>query len=127
MYPRQSLKGLHGDYEMVVEARDELGYGPHSDEARILIKVQAINSYRPVFIMPALSNASVELQEVRELFTLSVDLYRNNLRPQQNLVKANYLVMTVKATDNDTGDNGKIGYHLQVKYLLECLFPICRY
>lgn len=54
---------------MVVEARDELGYGPHSDEARILIKVQAINSYRPVFIMPALSNASVELQEVRANFS----------------------------------------------------------
>lgn len=27
---------------------------------------------------------------------------------------ANYLVMTVKAMDNDTGDNGKIKYHLQV-------------
>lgn len=27
---------------------------------------------------------------------------------------ANYLVMTVKAVDNDTGDNGKINYHLQV-------------
>lgn len=27
---------------------------------------------------------------------------------------ANYLVMTVKAVDNDTGDNGKIKYHLQV-------------
>lgn len=27
---------------------------------------------------------------------------------------ANYLVMTVKAMDNDTGENGKIKYHLQV-------------
>lgn len=50
---------------MVVEARDELGRGPHSDEANILIKVQSINTYRPFFIMPALSNASVELQEVK--------------------------------------------------------------
>lgn len=55
---------LSGDYEMVVEARDELGNGPNSDEANIFIKVQSINSYRPFFIMPALSNASVELQEV---------------------------------------------------------------
>lgn len=32
---------------------------------------------------------------------------------------ANYLVMTVKAVDNDTGDNGKIKYHLQVPIYLE--------
>jgi Cadherin domain len=25
----------------------------------------------------------------------------------------NYLVMTVKATDGDTGDNGRISYHLK--------------
>lgn len=31
---------------------------------------------------------------------------------------ANYLVMTVKAVDNDTGDNGKIKYHLQVKHFV---------
>lgn len=55
---------IAGDYEMVAEARDDLGNGPNSDEANILIKVQSINSYRPLFIMPALSNASVELQEV---------------------------------------------------------------
>lgn len=44
--------------------------------------------------MPALSNASIELQAP--------------------LVSADYLVMTVKATDNDTGDNGRLGYHLQL-------------
>lgn len=32
---------------------------------------------------------------------------------------ANYLVMTVKAVDNDTGDNGKIKYHLQVKIIFQ--------
>lgn len=47
-----------------MEARDGLGSGPFSDEAEIIIDIASINNYRPVFIMPALSNASVELQEV---------------------------------------------------------------
>lgn len=59
---------MTGDYEIIAEARDELGNGPNSDDAKILIKVQSINSYRPFFIMPALSNASVELQEVSYIF-----------------------------------------------------------
>lgn len=45
--------------------------------------------------MPALSNATVELPE--------------------NVLMSDYLVMTVKAFDNDTGDDGKVSYHLQVK------------
>lgn len=58
------------------------------------MRIDSVNSYRPVFVMPALSNASIELQ--------------------QPLVAADYLVMTVKATDNDTGDNGRLSYHLQL-------------
>lgn len=44
--------------------------------------------------MPALSNATVEIQE--------------------NLAIEDYLVLTVKANDSDSGENGKISYHLQV-------------
>lgn len=76
-----------------MEARDGVGFGPNADQADIVIDVQSTNSYKPEFIMPALSNASVELQE--------------------NLVAENYLVMTVKASDADTGPNGEIKYHLQ--------------
>lgn len=32
----------------------------------------------------------------------------------QDSVKMDYLVLTVKAADNDTDENGKIFYHLQV-------------
>lgn len=49
-----------------VEARDIDGAGPYADQAEIIIEIKSINSYRPVFIMPALTNASVELQEVYE-------------------------------------------------------------
>lgn len=53
-----------GQYKLRVEARDGLGTGPFADEADIVVDVHSINNYRPVFIMPALSNASVEVQEV---------------------------------------------------------------
>lgn len=64
LYPSRSLKAKQGEYKMTVEARDGLGFGPNSDKAEIIISVHTINNYRPVFIMPALSNASVEIQEV---------------------------------------------------------------
>lgn len=65
LYPSQSLKGKTGSYAMTVEARDGLGFGPNTDTAEMVVDVQSVNNYRPVFIMPALSNASVEIQEVR--------------------------------------------------------------
>lgn len=64
LYPSQSLKGKKGQYKLTVEARDDLGFGPNSDTTDIVIDIQSVNNYRPVFIMPALSNASVEVQEV---------------------------------------------------------------
>ncbi|XP_052863844.1 cadherin-87A [Anopheles cruzii] len=94
LYPGASLIGKSGQYRIEIEARDGLGAGPHSDTATIMIEIQSINQHRPVFIMPALYNATVELPE--------------------NLATADYLVMTVKATDNDPGANGKVLYYLQV-------------
>ncbi|XP_058466683.1 cadherin-87A isoform X2 [Malaya genurostris] len=94
LYPGVSLLGLNGQYRIEIEARDGLGSGPHSDTAVIMIEIQSINQHRPVFIMPALYNATVEIPE--------------------NLATADYLVMTVKATDNDDGTNGKVLYHMQV-------------
>ncbi|XP_058116398.1 cadherin-87A [Anopheles ziemanni] len=94
LYPGASLIGKSGQYRIEIEARDGLGSGPHSDTATIMIEIQSINQHRPVFIMPALSNATVEIPE--------------------NLATTDYLVMTVKATDNDSGANGKVLYYLQV-------------
>lgn len=94
LYPATSLMGHKGQYTLKVEARDGVGFGAHSDVAEIIVDVIEVNQHRPVFIMPALSNATVEIQE--------------------NLAIQDYLVLTVKANDSDSGDNGKIGYHLQV-------------
>lgn len=92
LYPSRAL--AVGNYSLRVEARDDLGNGPHSDTADILIHVHSINHHHPVFVMPALTNATVELP--------------------LNVVEAEYLVMTVKATDEDSGQDGKVTYHLQV-------------
>lgn len=64
MSPNIHIVSTTGQYRITVEARDGLGFGPNADQAEIMIDVQSINNYRPLFIMPALSNASVEIQEV---------------------------------------------------------------
>lgn len=92
LYPSRVL--AVGNYTLRVEARDDKGSGPHSDTTEILIHVHSINRHHPVFVMPALTNATVELPF--------------------NVVEAEYLVMTVKATDEDAGLDGKVTYHLQV-------------
>lgn len=94
LYPAAKLLGRKGNYKLKVEARDGDGFGPHTDVTEITIDVIEVNQHRPIFIMPALSNATVEIQE--------------------NLAVQDYLVLTVKANDSDTGDNGKVSYHLQV-------------
>lgn len=122
LYPSQNLKGKKGQYKLTVEARDGLGFGPNADKADVVIDVQSVNNYRPIFIMPALSNASVEIQEV----SFGAGHIRR-ISPQfqhlaivfsffhfQNHATSNYLVMTVKANDEDAGDNGLVKYYLQV-------------
>lgn len=94
LYPATSLMGRKGQYTLKIEARDGIGSGPHTDVAEIVIDVIEVNQHRPMFIMPALSNATVEIQE--------------------HLAIQDYLVLTVKANDSDHGENGKISYHLQV-------------
>ncbi|KAG4077206.1 hypothetical protein HA402_016193 [Bradysia odoriphaga] len=89
LYPKRSLNGLKGKFVLQVEARDGLGTGPFTDNAEIVIDIQSINNHRPVITNPALTNSSTQIPE-------------------------NHLVLIVKAYDNDTGDNGKIKYHLQV-------------
>lgn len=80
LYPSQSLKGKKGQYKLTVEARDGLGFGPNADRADVVIDVQSVNNYRPIFIMPALSNASVEIQEV-SVCTSSKHISRTNYLP----------------------------------------------
>ncbi|XP_012283433.1 cadherin-87A [Orussus abietinus] len=95
LYPAVALLGRAGSYRIQVEARDGGGNGPHSDKCYVDIRVIPVNQHKPEFIMPELPNATVEVPE--------------------NAGIPNYLVMTVKATDKDPGENGKVGYHLNVE------------
>ncbi|XP_036327722.1 cadherin-87A [Rhagoletis pomonella] len=94
VYPAQSLHGKKGQYALEVVARDTQGSGTMESRTRVLITVMGVNQHRPVFVIPALSNATIEIPG--------------------DIVQRDYLLLTVKATDNDTDENGYITYHLQV-------------
>ncbi|XP_015514773.1 cadherin-87A isoform X1 [Neodiprion pinetum] len=94
LYPAAALLGRAGSYRIEVEARDGAGHGPHSDRCYIDVRVIPVNQHKPEFIMPELPNATVEVPE--------------------NAGVPNYLVMTVKASDRDPGENGRVSYHLKV-------------
>ncbi|XP_066907242.1 cadherin-87A [Halyomorpha halys] len=91
MYPRISLKNQLPYYTLLVQVSD----GVHFDEARIDINVQAINQNQPVFTFPSNSNSTVFIKE------------------NDNEVGA--VVLTVKAVDGDSGENGHITYHFKVR------------
>lgn len=94
VYPAQSLSGKHGVYDLTISARDTQGSGTMESTSRAIITVLRVNRHKPEFIIPALSNATIEIPG--------------------DIVQPDYLLLTVKAMDNDTEDNGKISYHLQV-------------
>jgi len=94
LYPAERLEGKPREFHLVVEGRDEEGNGPHVDMTTIDIEIQDVNQNKPVFIMPSLPNATIEVPE--------------------NAGLPNFLVITVKATDKDQGENGQISYHFKV-------------
>lgn len=51
-------------YQLIIEARDGDGIGSLSDRATINVEVLNVNEHKPTFIMPALTNATVEVTEV---------------------------------------------------------------
>ncbi|ALC46335.1 Cad87A [Drosophila busckii] len=92
VYPAQSLAGKAGSYRLTISARDTQGSGSKESNAEALITVLRVNRHRPEFIIPALSNATIEIPG--------------------DIVQADYLLLTVKAVDNDTDDS--VSYHLQL-------------
>ncbi|TDG52178.1 hypothetical protein AWZ03_001459 [Drosophila navojoa] len=94
IYPAQSLAGKHGVYELTISARDTQGSGTMETTAKAIITVLRVNRHRPEFVIPALSNATIEIPG--------------------DIVQPDYLLLTVKALDNDTDGIGKVSYHLQV-------------
>ncbi|KAJ8942766.1 hypothetical protein NQ318_002926 [Aromia moschata] len=94
LYPHKSLLGQTRDFHLQVEARDGSGNGQLYDRATINVHVLNVNEHKPEFVMPSLSNATVEVLE--------------------NEATQDYLVMTVKAKDKDENENGRLTYHFKV-------------
>ncbi|XP_066591300.1 cadherin-87A [Prorops nasuta] len=94
LYPAVALLGRAGSYRIEVEARDGAGKGPHYDRCYVDIRVTSVNRHKPVFVMPELTNTTVEVPE--------------------NAGVSNHLILTVKAIDKDPGENGRLSYHLKV-------------
>jgi len=63
LYPAAALLGRAGSYRIEVEARDGAGSGPHSDKCFVDIRVTPVNQHKPQFVMPELTNATVEVPE----------------------------------------------------------------
>lgn len=64
LYPGAALLGRAGSYRIEVEARDGAGNGPHSDKCYVDIRVTPVNQHKPQFVLPELTNATVEVPEV---------------------------------------------------------------
>lgn len=94
IYPVKVIAEHLKEFTLRVRAGDRDGEGHNFDEANVKIKVLEINQEKPKFIFPASVNATIEIPE------------------NQNI--QHYLIMTVKALDNDRGENGRISYYLKV-------------
>lgn len=84
IYPAQSLQGKKGEsrlhiliygqqftlfngigiYNLTVSARDTQGAGTYESTAVVVINVLGVNQHRPLFVIPALSNATIEIPGV---------------------------------------------------------------
>lgn len=64
LYPAERLEGKPREFHLVVEGRDEEGNGPHADTTTVDIEIRDVNQNKPVFIMPSLPNATIEVPEV---------------------------------------------------------------
>ena len=73
------------EYQITVEARDENGHGPFTDEAVVKVKVIQVNRHKPKFLFPS---------------TPFVEIFENS-KPGSKVVR-------VQAFDEDPGYNGVV-------------------
>ncbi|XP_077297943.1 cadherin 87A [Arctopsyche grandis] len=93
LYPSLPLSG-NTSHHLKVSAVDRLGAGPHSDTAFIDINVDSVNQHSPEWVTPAKNESNFFIPE--------------------NAAQADIVLMTVKATDQDLGENGRVTYYLKV-------------
>ncbi|KPJ12580.1 Cadherin-87A, partial [Papilio machaon] len=89
IYPAKAVRG-NVTYQVTVRADD----GRYTARARVHIAVLSVNRHSPVFIHPPPDQRQIDIPE--------------------NAAQADYLITTIKATDADSGDNGRVSYYLKV-------------
>ncbi|KAI5635157.1 cadherin domain-containing protein [Phthorimaea operculella] len=129
IYPAKNVTG-NTTYHLTVTATDGDGAGPHIDTARVDISVLSVNRHRPVFVEPKPDVKQLEIPEDLintarvDISVLSVNRHRpvfvepkpdvKQLEIPENAAQSDYLITTIKATDEDSGDNGRVSYYLKV-------------
>ncbi|XP_055375511.1 cadherin-87A [Condylostylus longicornis] len=93
IYPYESLQGRKGVYSLRIEARDNQGSGHNPSFARAVIEIYDVNQHQPKFVVPSEQNTTLELYT--------------------DILEAGHLLMTAKAYDNDTNENGKLSFYLR--------------
>nr|XP_026497199.1 cadherin-87A-like isoform X1 [Vanessa tameamea]XP_026497200.1 cadherin-87A-like isoform X2 [Vanessa tameamea] len=91
IYPTRAVAG-GARHALAVRARDAGGRGL-ADAARVDISVLRVNRHSPAFLAPP-AERPLEIPE--------------------HAAQADYLVTTVKAIDEDPGENGQVSYYLKV-------------
>ncbi|XP_013167348.1 PREDICTED: cadherin-87A [Papilio xuthus] len=89
IYPAKAVRG-NATYQVTVRADD----GRYTARARVHIAVLSVNRHSPVFVHPPPDQRQIEIPE--------------------NAAQADYLITTIKATDADSGENGRVSYYLKV-------------
>ncbi|XP_073952760.1 cadherin 87A [Choristoneura fumiferana] len=92
IYPAAPVVG-NTTYHLTVTGTDEAGAG-RADTARVDITVLSVNKHSPAFVLPPPDQRQLEIPE--------------------NAAQADYLITTIKATDEDSGENGRVSYFLKV-------------
>ncbi|CAK1543768.1 unnamed protein product [Leptosia nina] len=92
LYPSKPVTG-NTTYSLTVTASDHDGQG-FQDTAKVDIFVLSVNRHTPVFVEPPPEQRTIEISE--------------------NVAQADYLIATFKATDADSGENGRVSYYLKV-------------
>lgn len=79
------------EYKLIVEARDENGLGPYSDESVVKVKVIQVNRHKPKFLFPS---------------TPFIEFYENQ--------KPGTKVVRIQAYDEDSGHNGIVKFSFKI-------------
>lgn len=75
LYPAKNLTGQKGVYELLISAQDNQETNTKASTCRAIITVMEVNQHRPTFIIPALSNATIEIPSVSIFYNFCSILY----------------------------------------------------